>query len=33
MAHVTRADRATNPYFYIPFDVPAGTTRIDVTLA
>ncbi|WP_108396327.1 CehA/McbA family metallohydrolase [Devosia submarina] len=32
-AHITRADQAANPYFYIPFDVPAGTTRIDVTLA
>lgn len=31
--HVTRADQSANPYFYIPFDVPAGTTRIDVTLA
>ncbi|MBJ3784542.1 CehA/McbA family metallohydrolase [Devosia sediminis] len=31
--HITRADQAANPYFYIPFDVPAGTTRIDVTLA
>lgn len=31
--HITRADQARNPYFYIPFDVPAGTTRIDVTLA
>jgi predicted metal-dependent phosphoesterase TrpH len=31
--HVTRADQAANPYFYIPFDVPHGTTRIDVTLA
>ncbi|MFD2649411.1 CehA/McbA family metallohydrolase [Devosia albogilva] len=31
--HVTRDDQARNPYFYIPFDVPAGTTRIDVTLA
>ncbi|HQZ11248.1 MAG TPA: CehA/McbA family metallohydrolase [Devosia sp.] len=31
--HVTRADQAANPYYYIPFDVPAGTTRIDVTLA
>jgi hypothetical protein len=30
--HVTRADQAANPYFYIPFDVPEGTTRIDVTL-
>lgn len=32
-AHVSRADQARNPYFYIPFEVPAGTTRIDVTLA
>ena len=32
-AHVTRADQARNPYFYIPFEVPTGTTRIDVTLA
>lgn len=32
-AHVTRADQARNPYFYIPFEVPIGTTRIDVTLA
>lgn len=31
--HVTRADQAADPYHYIPFDVPAGTTRIDVTLA
>ena len=31
-ARVTRADQAANPYFYIPFDVPSGTTRIDVTL-
>ena len=31
--HVTRADQQANPYCYIPFDVPAGTTRIDVTLA
>lgn len=30
--YVTRADQARNPYFYIPFEVPAGTTRIDVTL-
>lgn len=29
---VTRADQVAHPYFYIPFDVPAGTTRIDVTL-
>ncbi len=32
-ACVTRADQAENPYFYIPFEVPLGTTRIDVTLA
>ncbi|MGB3338180.1 MAG: CehA/McbA family metallohydrolase [Devosia sp.] len=32
-ARITRADQAASPYFYIPFDVPAGTTRIDVTLA
>ena len=31
--HVTRADQAANPYFYVPFDVPEGTTRIDVTMA
>ena len=32
-AHITRADQAANPYYYMPFDVPAGTTRIDVVLA
>lgn len=31
--HVTRADQAASPYYYIPFEVPAGTTRIDVMLA
>ncbi|ODT82730.1 MAG: hypothetical protein ABS76_06640 [Pelagibacterium sp. SCN 64-44] len=31
--HITRADQAENPYFYIPFTVPEGTTRIDVSLA
>jgi predicted metal-dependent phosphoesterase TrpH len=31
-ARVTRADQAANPYFYVPFEVPEGTTRIDVTL-
>jgi len=31
--NVTRADQAKDPYFYIPVTVPAGTTRIDVTLA
>ena len=25
--------RRRDPYFYLPFDVPEGTTRIDVTLA
>ncbi|HTM79155.1 MAG TPA: CehA/McbA family metallohydrolase [Devosia sp.] len=32
-ARITRDDQAANPYFYMPFVVPAGTTRIDVTLA
>ncbi|WP_297109478.1 CehA/McbA family metallohydrolase [uncultured Devosia sp.] len=32
-AHVTRADQAANPYYYIPFEVPEGTTRIDVTFS
>jgi hypothetical protein len=32
-ARITRADQAENPYYYIPFEVPPGTTRIDVTLA
>ena len=30
---VTPDDRARDPYFYVPFDVPAGTTRIDVAMA
>jgi predicted metal-dependent phosphoesterase TrpH len=30
---ITRSDQAATPYFYIPFDVPHGTTRIDVSLA
>ena len=29
---LTRQDQAANPYFYVPFEVPAGTTRIDVAL-
>lgn len=29
---ISPADRAANPYFYVPFDVPAGTSRIDVTM-
>ncbi|MGV8833423.1 MAG: CehA/McbA family metallohydrolase [Devosia sp.] len=32
-AQITRADQAANPYFYIPFEVPVGTTRIDVSLS
>jgi hypothetical protein len=31
--HITPADQSRSPYFYIPVEVPAGTTRIDVTLA
>ena len=31
--HVAPADQARDPYYYIPVTVPAGTTRIDVTLA
>jgi predicted metal-dependent phosphoesterase TrpH len=31
--NVTRADQAADPYFYVPIDVPAGTTRIDLTLS
>ena len=30
---LTRADQAANPYFYVPFSVPAGVTRIDVALS
>lgn len=30
--HIARADQDRNPYFYIPYEVPAGTSRIDVTL-
>jgi predicted metal-dependent phosphoesterase TrpH len=30
---VTPADQARNPYYYLPFEVPAGTTRIEVSLA
>ena len=30
---ITRAEQAASPYFYIPFEVPEGTTRIDVALA
>lgn len=30
---VTPADKAANPYLYLPFTVPSGTTRIDVRYA
>lgn len=30
---ISRKDQAENPYFYVPFDVPEGVTRIDVTLS
>lgn len=30
---VTPRDQAADPYFYVPFDVPAGATRVDVTMA
>ncbi|WP_077963119.1 CehA/McbA family metallohydrolase [Ensifer adhaerens] len=29
---ISRKHQAANPYFYVPFDVPEGVTRIDVTL-
>ena len=31
--HITTADQARDPYYYIPVEAPEGTTRIDVTLA
>src|SRR5690606_15499682 len=30
---VTPADQARHPYYYVPVDLPAGTTRLDVTMA
>lgn len=30
---VTPADQARNPYFYVPFEVPPGTTRLDIAMA
>lgn len=33
LRRVTLADKAASPYFYLPFEVPAGTSRIDVTLS
>ncbi|KSV91427.1 CehA/McbA family metallohydrolase [Sinorhizobium sp. GL28] len=32
-ARITRRYQAADPYFYVPFDVPEGVTRIDVTLS
>ena len=32
-ARITREHQAEDPYFYMPFDVPKGVTRIDVTLS
>jgi len=29
---LSRADKAKSPYFFVPFDVPEGTTRIDVAM-
>ena len=31
--HITQTDKARDPYYYVPIDVPVGTTRIDVTMA
>jgi hypothetical protein len=30
---LSRADQARDPYFYVPFQVPPGMTRIDVAVA
>lgn len=30
---LTPADQARNPYFYVPFEVPPGTTRLDIAMA
>jgi hypothetical protein len=30
--HLTPADKARAPYFYVPFEVPEGTTRIEVAM-
>ncbi|TDW27418.1 putative metal-dependent phosphoesterase TrpH [Rhizobium azibense] len=30
--HVSRADQVDNPYFCVAFEVPVGTTRIDVAM-
>ncbi|SFT39511.1 Predicted metal-dependent phosphoesterase TrpH, contains PHP domain [Pseudovibrio denitrificans] len=30
--HITKADQAADPYFYLEFEVPEGTTRFDVSL-
>ncbi|UXS03515.1 CehA/McbA family metallohydrolase [Agrobacterium tumefaciens] len=29
---IRRADQVADPYFYVPFDVPEGVTRIDVSM-
>jgi hypothetical protein len=29
---IVRADQAESPYFYVPFDIPEGTTRLDVAM-
>ncbi|MCT7378405.1 CehA/McbA family metallohydrolase [Chelativorans salis] len=30
--HITPAGKGRSPYFYVPFDVSEGTTRLDVTM-
>ncbi|KZL10912.1 CehA/McbA family metallohydrolase [Pseudovibrio sp. Ad26] len=30
--HITKADQLKDPYFYLEFEVPEGTTRFDVSL-
>lgn len=30
---VSPTDQVRSPYFYVPVDIPAGTTRLDVTMA
>ncbi|MEK1869801.1 MAG: hypothetical protein AAAB14_21080 [Ensifer adhaerens] len=30
---ITRKHQAADPYFYLPFEVPEGVTRIDATLS
>ena len=33
LAWLTRQDKAASHYHYLPFDVPEGTTRIDIGFA